>query len=281
MAVARPMGVGAAWMRLVLAPEESVSLGAVQPDRCGMRKIVTSRKFIFTVVLLGVLLSMYVPQLVSHSQDYLDDTRRHFGNTELSTFHGKVVAENGWLPGFPRELFIVHIAASLAAMLLACLQALPFIRRNHPALHRKMGLGYVLAVPIGAGAGAFVGQYSFAGLSVQMGYAFSSAVWIAFTLVAYGLGRRGRYIEHRDWMIRSMCMLLASPVERLFLFSWVYVVSNTGMTYVTWRAVTIWVSIAIIMGAGQLIVMYLHGNLRRRPLPKASPAVVAGGSDRV
>ena len=234
-----------------------------------------------TVGLLCVLLSMYAPHLLSHIRDYLGDTARFFGNTELSTFMGKVVAENGWLPGFPRELFIIHIAGSLAALLIALLQALPFIRRNYPALHRRMGAGYCVAVLIGAGAGGFVGQYSPAGLSVQMGYAFSSAVWIAFTLVAYRLGRRGQYTEHRDWMIRSMCMLLASPVERAFLFSWVFWVSGSGITYLSWRAVTIWISIAIIIGAGQLVVMALHGNLRLRPWSRPRTSVAVGGSDNV
>lgn len=246
-----------------------------------MGKSLSLGKFAVMVAILCVLLAMYAPHLLSHIQDYLGGTERYFGNPELSTFMGKVVAENGWLPGFPRELFIIHIAGSLAAMWIACLQALPFVRRNYPKLHRRIGAGYCVAVLIGAGAGGIVGQYSPAGLSVQMGYAFSSAVWIAFTLVAYRLGRTGRYIEHRDWMIRSMCMLLASPAERAFLVGWVYLVSDSGMSYLSWRAVTIWISIAFIIGAGQLIVMALHGNLRLRPLSRRRTPVAVGGSDNV
>ncbi len=204
---------------------------------------------------------VFAPRILTHFWEYLGSVEPFFGNELGSTFLGRVITAEGWRPGFPRELFLLHMGASFVCVVAACVQALPSLRREHPGIHRRVGIAYIFAVPVAAGPAIVVGLYNYAGMSVHVAFAVSSVLWILFTLIAYAEILRRNYLGHRDWMIRSMCMMVAAPLERLSLLGWALVVSGSGMGYPMWRSITIWINLALVLALGQVIVLYLRGRL--------------------
>jgi hypothetical protein len=123
-----------------------------------------------------------------------------------------------------RWLFRLHIGCGIAAMCLGLFQFIASLRHARPAVHRFLGLGYVMAVIVGGMSGLPLSFYLLDAVPDWMrsdvylasaGFATLAVVWPAVTTMAFVRARQRRYDSHRAWMIRSYCLTFAAVTVRL------------------------------------------------------------------
>jgi hypothetical protein len=126
--------------------------------------------------------------------------------------------------GFVRALLSVsplagplHFGGGAIALLAGALQAHRGLRLRRPDFHRWTGRLYLLAVLVSGSAGLLLATRSTAGPIAQWGFGCMAALWLLTTVVGWRCARAGRYLAHRDWMIRSYALTLAAVTLRLWL----------------------------------------------------------------
>jgi uncharacterized membrane protein len=111
----------------------------------------------------------------------------------------------------------VHVAGSATALLLGALQFIPPLRRHALGAHRWIGRLYVLGALSGGVGGLFLAFGTFAGPIAGAGFASAAIIWIAVNGLGWRAALRGRFAEHRRWMIRSWSLALAAVTLRLYM----------------------------------------------------------------
>ena len=114
-----------------------------------------------------------------------------------------------------RALTLIHIVPGMLFMILAPLQFIPRIRRQHRKFHRWAGRVVV-------GAGIIIGVTALVmSFGTVIGGANETAATVTFALiflfelvVAFIYIRRGNVARHREWMIRAYAIALAIATIR-------------------------------------------------------------------
>lgn len=111
-------------------------------------------------------------------------------------------------PGFSLyyPVLLVHILGGTTAMITVCFQVWPWLRVHHPAIHRVVGRVYVVAAVVGGLAGLTIVR--FAPQSGQIGVSMVTLLWMATTLTGFWMARRGRFVEHRRFMLYSFAIVI-------------------------------------------------------------------------
>jgi hypothetical protein len=123
-------------------------------------------------------------------------------------------------PYYP--LLVAHVVFGSVAILGACLQLWPFLRDRHPAVHRKVGLAYVVAGVLPAGlCGLVLGAVTPFGPVLRASNVLLAIVWLGVTVAGFRAARQYRLEEHRRWMLRSVVLTLSVITNRLWAVVWV------------------------------------------------------------
>ena len=123
-------------------------------------------------------------------------------------------------------MLVAHVVFGSVAILAACLQIWPWLRRRHPSFHRKVGTAYVFCGVLPAGAlGLVVGIQSPFGPVLAASNVLLATVWLTVTTIGYRAARARRMAEHRRWMIRSVVLTLSVITNRVWAVVWVIVLS--------------------------------------------------------
>jgi uncharacterized membrane protein YozB (DUF420 family) len=121
--------------------------------------------------------------------------------------------------GFPAyyPLLVAHVVFGTVAMATCCVQIWPWFRRRYPAAHRRIGRVYVFGGVVPAGIlGLTIGAVGPFGPTLRVSNILLSVLWLAFTITGFRMGRRGRFVEHRRWMIRSFALTLSVITNRIW-----------------------------------------------------------------
>lgn len=121
--------------------------------------------------------------------------------------------------GYPLHypLLVSHIFLGSVALLAACLQVWPWLRENHPVIHRRSGRVYVCsAIPTGLLA-IGLSPHTLMGLNFQAGSVLFGIVWVSTIIAGFRMARQHRFAEHRVWMVRSFALVFAIVANRLWL----------------------------------------------------------------
>jgi hypothetical protein len=146
---------------------------------------------VVTVALLVYMLTPYIPPDMSTS-------RAKFDNPVFF-----------WL-------LVGHIFTATVATVSGLAQFVPWLRNNHPRVHRWVGRAYffagvfpsmVLAVPV-ALAAPF-------GVSNQAGLLVVDLAWAGTAIAGYRSARQRRFADHRRWMIRNYALTFSSLFSRI------------------------------------------------------------------
>lgn len=122
--------------------------------------------------------------------------------------------------GFPLHypLLAAHIFFGSVALLTGCLQVWPWLRQNHPRVHRWSGRLYCFLGVFPAGVAVLViSPLSSTGFVSQVGNTMLALLWLPITAVAYRKARQRRLAEHRRWMLRSFALTLSIVINRLWV----------------------------------------------------------------
>lgn len=124
--------------------------------------------------------------------------------------------------GFPMyyPLLVVHMVAGTLAIVTACFQVWPWLRKRHPAFHRWSGRVYVVGALVGGVIGLILVR--FAPPVGQIGVSMATILWIITTVIAYVAVRRGDFILHRRFMLYSFALVMNNI--------WGVLIVNVGMS---------------------------------------------------
>lgn len=112
-------------------------------------------------------------------------------------------------------LLVAHVVTGNVAMVTVLLQLWPWLRRNHPKVHRVSGRVYILAGALpSAGLGLFALLPIRHGGPGSIGLGFMAVLWIVTSLLGWWTARQGRYVEHRRWMVYSFALALGTTYGR-------------------------------------------------------------------
>lgn len=117
------------------------------------------------------------------------------------------------LPGFTS----IHFIGGAIAIVFGAFQFSTLIRRKYLSIHRLLGRFYVGAILCSGISGFVLAVNSVGGFYVQSGFGLLAIFWLATTINAYRLIRKGDIKSHENWMIRSYAVTLAGVTLRLYL----------------------------------------------------------------
>ena len=130
----------------------------------------------------------------------------YFGNWN-KTLEPRKIAEIGWL--------VVHLGFGFVALFLAPFQFWPTIRAKYPLYHRTAGKLYIMGSIVSSLTVLYLlTNYPLPGSIPSLG--LLSLLWLYFTLMAWWLAKQRRFIQHKQFMIRSYVCAMAFVYLRLF-----------------------------------------------------------------
>ncbi|THV40544.1 DUF2306 domain-containing protein [Glycomyces buryatensis] len=183
---------------------------------------------------------------------------------------------------FPETHYLLlsgHILFGSIAILACSMQVWPWLRLNHPKVHRITGRVYVFAGVVPSGLFALVvGVISVIGPAGKIGNMFLALLWFGTTFAGIVAARRHRYQEHRRWMIRSFALCWSIVVNRLWVVVFMLILMPFQDSYyggdmdplIQDAAVaSIWMSWIVNLMIAQ---WWLDRRPKRRPRPAPQPA---------
>lgn len=113
--------------------------------------------------------------------------------------------------------FLLHISLAPLALLVGCLQLLPWLQAKLPGLHRWTGRIYGIAVLIAGISGLVVALGAEGGVVASIGFGVLAVTWLYVTTRGIVHAMAHEVVEHRRWMIRSFALTFAGVTLRLQL----------------------------------------------------------------
>lgn len=114
-------------------------------------------------------------------------------------------------------MLYVHVAGSVAALVLGPFNLRKSLREKRPQLHRLMGRCYVVGIAFGGLTGVYLAFQATGGLVSMLGFLGLAIGWLGSAYMAVKTIRANRPNLHRRWMIRNYALTLAAVMLRLWL----------------------------------------------------------------
>ncbi|WP_235886162.1 DUF2306 domain-containing protein [Paenibacillus cymbidii] len=114
------------------------------------------------------------------------------------------------------SVLVAHIAFAFVAMATGFLQFVDRLCVQRPAMHRMVGRVYVGAVFV-SGLLAFLLIFYIADYGRALSFLVLALAWLWTCWKGYRAAVRGKYDEHRAWMIRSFGITLVAVSARLLV----------------------------------------------------------------
>ncbi len=140
------------------------------------------------------------------------------------------------LNSFWIKAFYVHIIPGGMALLVGWPQFSVRLRKNRMALHRVLGKMYMIAVAFSGFAGLYISINATGGIVAKLGFGCLAIVWLFSTFMGWKKVRKGKIIEHQQWMIRSYALCFAAVTLRIWLPSFII----TGLPFLTGYVIISW-----------------------------------------
>jgi uncharacterized membrane protein YozB (DUF420 family) len=114
-------------------------------------------------------------------------------------------------------LLVTHIYLGSVALLAACLQVWPWLRRFHPDIHRWSGRSYAAAVLPASICVMIIAPLGQFGASQRVANTMLALLWFGTTLAGFRAIRQRRYVDHRKWMLRSVALAFSIVANRFWI----------------------------------------------------------------
>jgi len=123
-----------------------------------------------------------------------------------------------------KAAFYIHVFSAVVALLAGFTQFSTQLLREHPKLHRVIGKIYVANIlVINFPVGLIMGIYANGGLPGKTAFLLLDVLWFYFSLKAYTSARNRRFVDHKNYMIRSYALTFSAFTLRM----WKSILSNT------------------------------------------------------
>ena len=118
-----------------------------------------------------------------------------------------------------RISFYVHVFTSPIVILSGLLQFNRWILNKRPKIHRGLGYAYVVTVLLISGPSALVMSfYANGGRIAQTSFVLLTFVWIITTLLSFLKAKKGNYLSHTKWNVRSYALTLSAVTLRFYAY---------------------------------------------------------------
>ncbi|KAI0445740.1 hypothetical protein F4803DRAFT_547783 [Xylaria telfairii] len=156
--------------------------------------------FVLWLIFLGAFFLFTLARL-----QYLDFHGVFCSSTVRSSYNHAAPGECFYLLQQPYKLgILLHLAGTLPAALLVCLQFIPVIRHKFPKLHAIVGyIVIILSIMSVAGIWIILPRSFGGGLDVQVFIALSSTAFLWALFKAMSSIKYRRIGQHRAWMLRA------------------------------------------------------------------------------
>jgi len=114
-------------------------------------------------------------------------------------------------------LLVTHIFLGSVALLTACLQVWPWLRRSHLRVHRWSGRIYVAAALSASVCVMIISPMGLHGANQRVANTMLAILWFATTLAGFRAIRQRRYNDHRQWMLRSVALAFSIVAFRVWM----------------------------------------------------------------
>jgi uncharacterized membrane protein len=121
--------------------------------------------------------------------------------------------------GFPAyyPLLVAHVVFASLAMATACLQIWPWLRRQHPRVHRLVGRVYLFGGVLPAGScGLIIGAVSPFGPVIRVSNVLLAVLWLICSITGFRMAQQQRLAAHRRWMVRSVTLTMSVISNRVW-----------------------------------------------------------------
>jgi uncharacterized membrane protein HdeD (DUF308 family) len=108
-----------------------------------------------------------------------------------------------------------HLGFGALALLLGPIQFISSVRQRSPRVHHWIGRLYLIGVLGGSVSAIYMSFFVDASQAAGLSLFFLAVAWLITSFMAYITAVRRRFIEHREWMIRSYTVTLAFVTYRL------------------------------------------------------------------
>jgi len=122
-----------------------------------------------------------------------------------------------------KTAFYIHVFSAVAALLAGFTQFSPQLLRDNPKVHRLIGKIYVANILfINFPAGLIMGVCANGGLPGKTAFLLLDVLWFFFTWKAFFCAKNKRYVDHKNYMIRSFALTFSAITLR----TWKLILSN-------------------------------------------------------
>jgi Predicted membrane protein (DUF2306) len=105
---------------------------------------------------------------------------------------------------------LAHMGFGTLAMITVVLQVWPWLRRNHPQVHRVSGRIYVVSAVISGLAGLSIVR--FAPPVGQIGVSMAAILWVSVVTMGFIRARQRRFAVHRRYMLYGFAIAMNNVV---------------------------------------------------------------------
>jgi uncharacterized membrane protein YozB (DUF420 family) len=114
-------------------------------------------------------------------------------------------------------LLVTHIILGSVALLAACLQVWPWLRRSRPAIHRLSGRIYVVAALTASICVMIISPMGLHGANQRVANTMLALLWFGTTLAGFRAIRQRCFADHRQWMLRSVALAFSIVAFRFWM----------------------------------------------------------------
>jgi uncharacterized membrane protein len=114
-------------------------------------------------------------------------------------------------------LLVTHIFLGSMALLAACLQVWPWLRRTRPAIHRWSGRVYVTAALSASVCVMIISPMGLYGANQRVANTMLALLWFGTTLAGFRAVRQRRFADHRQRMLRSIALAFSIVAFRVWM----------------------------------------------------------------
>ena len=189
-------------------------------------QIIQSRKPSLWKKIGWVIMLLLAVFLVLMSSGYLTMNPEEFGFAQQKAVYTANIT-----------ILMVHIVASMLAILIGPFQFLPGIRKGRfLKVHRWLGRTYFLSVLFGGLGGLYMAQLAYGGIISELGFTMLAILWLYSGFMAYKHIRNKEIESHREWMTRNYALTFAAVTLRVWnpIFGGMGVDFTTGYIVVAW-----------------------------------------------
>lgn len=127
-------------------------------------------------------------------------------------------------PAFPQQLLnnqllLLHIFTAVPPLVLGPFLFQAKLRRDRPALHRRLGKIYIFCCLVSAVTSFPLALSHPAGVVPRMGFGCLAVAWFVFTWLAYRYALRRDFPSHRRWMFRSYACTFAFVNVKVYVIA--------------------------------------------------------------